>query len=104
MNSPQGLLVHRDNHFIVNGPEPPPTFARLLVRKWELPVLGPPEPQWPDELSQWTICTRAFRENLSWAVIIEGGPPSPAVAQLLAELAARDVPIRRDPPLLPAVI
>jgi len=95
---PQGMLVHRDNHFIVNGPEPQPDVARLLLRKWELPTLGP-APQWPPVLTQWSICTSAFRENLTWAVVIQGGSPSAAVATLLGELAARGVSIRYDPPL-----
>jgi hypothetical protein len=97
---PQGLLVHRDNHFIVNGPEPPPDAARLLLRKWEMPTLGS-APEWPAALDQWSICTRAFRENLTWAVVIQGGSPSAAVATLLDELEARGVPIRYDSALLP---
>lgn len=87
----QGLLVHGDNHFIVNGPRPSAEQARALLRQWERPSL-PPTPA--DPASPWSICTKAFREELQWAVAVESSEPhSPAAAQLLQELAARGVEI-----------
>jgi len=48
-------------------------------------------------LQQWSISTREFRENLEWAVVVPGdGEVSSAVAQLLAELAARGITIRNS--------
>lgn len=43
----------------------------------------------------WRIETKAFRERLTWAVQLGAGP-SPAVATLLAELAARGVNTYRE--------
>ncbi len=98
MSAPeQGLLVHGSNHFIVNGPRPPLDDARLLVRKWEMPVPGI-APSWPARLEAWSICRKAFRENLAWAIVLENGEPhSAAVEQLLAELTARGACIERGP-------
>jgi hypothetical protein len=43
------------------------------------------------------MVTRAFRENLEWAVVVPGdGDPTPAVTQLLQELSARGIAIRTD--------
>ncbi|MCC6368218.1 MAG: hypothetical protein IT165_32230 [Bryobacterales bacterium] len=93
----QGLLVHGSNHFIVNGPRPPLADARLLVRKWEMPVPGA-APRWPAHLDAWSICRKALRENLRWAVVLQSGHPhSAAVEQLLAELRARGVAIEEGP-------
>jgi hypothetical protein len=87
----QGLLVHGDNHFIVNGPMPDVQSARSLLWRWERPMLGGASADEPD-LSEWSICTKAFRENLKWAMVVEGdAPPSEAVTKLLAELAAGGV-------------
>jgi hypothetical protein len=48
-------------------------------------------------LQSWSIVTRAFREDLEWAVIVPGdGEATPAVAQLLKELSARGITIRED--------
>lgn len=43
----------------------------------------------------WRIVTRAFREDLEWAVVLRSTAAGPqlAVAQLLAEVAARGVEI-----------
>jgi hypothetical protein len=88
-----GILVHGDNHFIVRGPEPDDETARALAAHWSVIRIGA---QTPAHLQPWTISTKEFRENLEWAVLVPGeGTQNPAVTQLLAELAARGVPLRR---------
>ena len=86
-----GILVHGDNHFIVEGPSPPDrTTAQRLAWRWERPQLGGAQP----EPVAWRIVTKAFRENLEWAVVLPGDQPvTAAVRQLLDELAARGVEI-----------
>jgi hypothetical protein len=89
-----GILVHGDNHFIVAGPLPDPKTALALVRRWSVIQIGQTTPA---ALEPWSIRTREFRENLQWAVIVPGeGATSPAVAQLLGELAARGIPIHNS--------
>lgn len=88
-----GILVHGDNHFILSGPEPDEAGALALARHWSIIQIG-------DEKSlsfeQWQIRTKDFRENLEWAVVVPGdGDISPAVSQLLAELSARGIAVRR---------
>jgi hypothetical protein len=84
-----GILVHGDNHFIVRGPEPDPAAAVALARHWSIIRIGAAT---PPELLAWTITSKEFRENLQWAVVVPGeGDHSPAVVQLLAELAARGI-------------
>jgi hypothetical protein len=86
-----GILVHGDNHFIVRGPEPDRATALALARHWSLVRIGATT---PPALAQWSISTKEFRENLQWAVTVPAEREiSPAVAQLLAELAARGVAI-----------
>ena len=86
-----GILVHGDNHFIVRGPLPDRETALGLVRFWSVIQIGAVTPPW---LSKWRISTREFREDLEWAVVVPGeNAASPAVTQLLGELAARHVPI-----------
>jgi hypothetical protein len=86
-----GILVHGDNHFIVRGPLPDREIAIELVRHWSLIQIGATTPY---PLDQWLIVSRAFRENLEWAVLVSGdGEMSPAVAQLLDELSARGISI-----------
>jgi hypothetical protein len=93
----QGLLVHGSNHFIVNGPRPAIADARLLVRKWEMPAPGI-APQWPARLDAWSICRKALRENLRWAVVLQSSHAhSAAVEQLLTELRERGVTIEEGP-------
>ena len=88
-----GVLVIADNHFIVRGPEPSLEVAQQLARRWSLIQIGSGiNATEPHEL--WHVSTQEFRENLTWAIILEQ-PPSPAVSLLLAELAARQVPIRQ---------
>ena len=85
--------MHGDNHFIVRGPEPDREIALALVRHWLLIRIGA---ETPAELAPWQISSKEFREDLQWAVMVAGeGPTSPAVAQLLEELRARGIEIRR---------
>jgi hypothetical protein len=84
-----GILVHGDNHFIVRGPEPDFEAARDMARRWSVIQIGAA----PADHAR--ISTKEFRENLEWAVVLPGeGEMSGAVAQLLAELRERGVPIR----------
>lgn len=88
-----GILVDGGNHFIVDGPEPSIEIARELARHWAVIRIGGDTPA---HLAAWRILNRAFREELTWAVAIAGeGDPSPAVQVLLAELAARGIPLRK---------
>jgi hypothetical protein len=91
-----GILVHGDNHFIVRGPMPDRETAIDLVRHWSLIQIGTATPQ---NLAQWSISTREFRESLEWAVVVRGNAEiSPAVSKLLAELEARGIAVRRIAP------
>jgi hypothetical protein len=86
-----GILVHGDNHFIVRGPLPDRETALALVRHWSLIEIGSTTPA---VLDRWQIVTKEFRENLEWAVVVPGDRgTSPAVKQLLDELAARGITI-----------
>ncbi|MBI2689846.1 MAG: hypothetical protein HYX27_26365 [Acidobacteria bacterium] len=85
-----GILVHGDNHFIVEGPEPDRETAQKLVRQWSIIQIGRVE-----QMAGWKIRTKAYREDLAWAVVIAGERPhSPAITVLLDELATRGVAIR----------
>jgi len=89
-----GILVCGDNHFIVDGPPPDYAIAVELARHWSLIQINQTT---PDELQIWSIVTKAFRENLEWAVVVPGdGETTPAVQQLLHELTARGITIRGD--------
>jgi hypothetical protein len=86
-----GILVHGNNHFIVRGPMPDRRAALALVRHWSLIQIGATTPQ---DLKNWRISSREFRESLEWAVVVPGdGQLSPAVAVLLEELLARGITI-----------
>jgi hypothetical protein len=88
-----GILVHGDNHFILSGPEPDKASALALARHWSIIQIGD---QKSLSFEQWQIRTKEFRENLEWAVVIPGDKStSPAVSQLLAELSARGIAVRR---------
>jgi len=90
-----GILVHGDNHFILSGPSPDEAAALALVRRWSIIQIGETK---SFSFGQWEIKSKEFRENLEWAVIVPGdGEVSPGVAQLLGELSARGVTIRRLP-------
>ena len=87
-----GLLVIAGNHFIVRGPEPSAADAHHLARRWSIIsiVSGVVATQ---PYGPWQVSTKEFRENLTWAVIVERPPSAPA-AQLLTELAARGVTLK----------
>ena len=86
-----GILVHGDNHFIVAGDCPDGETALFLVRQWSVIQIGP-RPATPG----WEIRSKAFREDLAWAVVVAGdGENSAAVVELLGELAARGIVIQR---------
>ncbi len=85
-----GILVHGDNHLILQGPLPEREAALALVRRWALVQIGSVAPG----LDGWQVVTRAFRENLEWAAVIPGTAEiSPAVTTLLEELSARGITI-----------
>jgi hypothetical protein len=89
-----GILVCGDNHFIVRGPLPDPATALALARHWSIIQI---EQTTPSSLQSWSIVTRAFREDLAWAVVVPGdGEIAPSVAQLLKELSERGITIRSD--------
>jgi len=89
-----GILVCGDNHFIVSGPQPDRAAALALARYWSIIQIGQST---PPSFQSWSIVTRAFREDLAWAVVVPGsGEVTPAVAQLLQELSARGITIRND--------
>lgn len=88
-----GILVCGDNHFIVEGPRPDVETARALARYWSVIQIGRSMPR---ELQDWSITTRAFRENLEWAIVVPGdGNITPAVAELLNEVSARGIAVER---------
>ena len=90
-----GILVHGNNHFILSGPLPDEAMALALVRYWSIIQIGEAK-SW--SFGQWQIRSKEFRENLEWAVIVPGDRGvSPGVAQLLGELSACGVTIRRLP-------
>ena len=89
-----GILVCGDNHFIVRGPPPDRAAAQALARHWSIIQIGQTTPL---SLQSWSIVTRAFREDLEWAVLAPGdGEVTPAVARLLEELTARGIAIHND--------
>jgi hypothetical protein len=88
-----GILVHGNNHLILCGPLPDDATALALARHWSLTQIG--ESKSPS-FGHWQIRSKEFRENLEWAVIVPGDrEASPGVMQLLEELSARGVAIRR---------
>ena len=92
MNGAVGILVYGDNHFIVRGPLPDRASALALVRHWSVIQIGAAT---PPPLAPWRIISKAFRENLSWAVVVPGdGAISAAVSELLEEISARGVHIQ----------
>jgi hypothetical protein len=89
-----GILVNGDNHFIVSGPLPDRATALALAFHWSIIQIGQATPV---SLHGWSIVTKAFRENLEWAVVVPGESEiSPAVRQLLAELLARGITIHNS--------
>ena len=89
-----GILVCGDNHFIVRGPLPDRATALALAHHWSIIQIGQTTPL---SLRSWSIVTRAFREDLAWAVVVPGdGEVTPGVAQLLKEISARGITIHED--------
>ena len=85
-----GILVHGDNHFVVAGPRPDCQTALALIRQWAVIQIGG-----TDGIRGWEIRTKAFRENLEWAVVVRGeSEQSQAVVELLGALAARGILIQ----------
>lgn len=89
-----GILVHGNNHFILSGPMPPDDASALaLAWHWSVTQIGDFKSA---SFGQWQIRSKEFRENLEWAVIVPGDrETSLGVSQLLQELSARGVAIRR---------
>ena len=84
-----GILVHGSNHFIVRGPLPDRETALGLARYWTIIQIGGATPEFA---RAWTISTKEFREDLSWAVIVPANEDmSAGVVQLLEELRARKI-------------
>lgn len=88
-----GILVHGNNHFILSGPVPDEAMALALAQHWSIVQIGEEK---SSSLGEWEICSKEFRENLEWEVVVPGDREvSPGVSELLAELSARGVIIRR---------
>jgi hypothetical protein len=86
-----GILVHGDNHFILNGRAPDESSAVAMARHWSIVQIGG---QKTGQFREWKIRTKEFRENLEWAVIVPGdGEISEGVLKLLTEIAARGIQI-----------
>jgi len=87
-----GILVCGDNHFIVEGSEPDRAAAIAIVRHWTVIQIGQTT---PPSLQKWSIVMRAFREDLAWAVVVQGeGEITLAITQLLKEVSVRGIQIR----------
>jgi hypothetical protein len=88
-----GILIRGKNHFILSGPLPDETAALAPVRHWSIVQIGEAK---SSSFGEWEIRSKEFRENLEWAVIVPGDRETSAgVAQLLGELSARGIAIRR---------
>ncbi len=91
MNGTVGILAHGNNHFILSGPVPAEDQALALARHFSLVRIGQPT---SSRFDAWHLRDKEFRENLEWAVVVPGDRPlSTPVAELLAELRARNVKI-----------
>ena len=90
-SGPVGILVCGDNHFIVRGALPDRATALALAQHWTLIQIGA---TMPPRLDRWHIVSKAFRENLAWAVVVPGaGEISAEVRSLLDELSTRGIAI-----------
>jgi hypothetical protein len=88
-----GILVVGNNHFILSGPRPDEATAVELARHWSIIRIGEEKLL---QYKEWEIRTKEFRENLGWAVSVPGeGEVSAGVTQLLGELAARGIDIKK---------
>ena len=90
-----GLLVYGDNHLVLRGPRPAQAEAQEIVANFGLSLAQiRPQLDRSGEFREWRISLREFREELAWAVVLPAGTAlSPAVRQLLDELAAREIGI-----------
>ena len=90
-----GLLVYGDNHLVLRGPRPAQAEAQEIVAHFGLSLAQiRPQLDRSGEFREWRISLREFREELAWAVVLPAGTAlSPAVRQLLDELAAREIGI-----------
>ena len=90
-----GLLVYGDNHLVLRGPRPAQSEVREIVAHFGLSLaqIRPPLDR-SGEFREWRVSLREFREELAWAVVLPADSTvSPAVRQLLDELAAREIGI-----------
>ena len=89
-----GLLVYGDNHLVLRGPRPAQAQAWAMTAHFGLSLAQIRPLDRSGEFREWCISLREFREELAWAVVLPAGTAvSPAVRQLLNELAARDIVI-----------
>ncbi len=90
-----GLLVYGDNHLVLRGPRPAQAEAQQIVAHFGLSLAQiRAQPDRSGEFRDWRVSLREFREELAWAVVLPAGTTvSPAVRQLLDELAAREIVI-----------
>ena len=88
-----GLLVYGDNHLVLRGPRPAQAQAWAMAAHFGLSLAQiRPQLDRSGEFREWRISVREFREELAWAVVLPASTAlSPAVRQLLDELAARDI-------------
>jgi hypothetical protein len=76
-----GMLVHGNNHFILSRPRPDEQSALALARHFSLIRIG--ESKSPS-FENWELRDKEFRENLEWAVVVQGDRnPSSGVVALL---------------------
>ena len=88
-----GILVHGNNHFILNGPEPRQAEAIATARHFSVVRIGEPV---SNSFERWEIRNKEFRENLEWAVVVAADTEvSAAVTALLQELSDRGIAIHR---------
>ncbi len=90
-----GLLVYGDNHLVLRGPRPAQAEAQEIAAHFGLSLAQiRPRLDRSGEFREWRVSLREFREELAWAVVLPAGTArSPAVRQLLDELAARNIAI-----------
>ena len=90
-----GLLVYGDNHLVLRGPRPAQAQAWAMAAHFGLSLAQiRPQLDRSGEFRGWCISVREFREELAWAVVLRAGTPhNSAVAQLLDELAQRNIVI-----------
>ena len=81
----------REQSFYFAGAATEQSRGAPLADNWRLVQIGEVK---PTKFEQWEICFKEYRESLQWAMILPGErETSPAVVELLAELARRGVAI-----------